>query len=517
MANLYIHYWFNHYLNNGVSYGSSPSASKINPEVELEAAVAKAEKDTLDKAAVQTSQAKAKFLENLLNYFMNPKENKHLAGNYDLSSAQRQEIEQAIIETMEEQIQFAEIDFNKGEVKGISQHGKTSSVQARGLKQSKAGENRAFSVWAFQQRVQRMKEQVEAAVAGGLGKDGAEASARMIKVKKEWEAFKRDVLDAQNIKMVAQDSGSIRTTMESFQREIKEIGGLIYAGNLKSKAQGLFGEYAASAIGTIIENMENENVDKILKDDFKKGFKNTKKMTGDNLIQGQVQVGDFTDLNSFDKYQGDRLPEKMQLTDENSLTYTAAASKSKLDLIIDGIGSLSVKNYNLGANTFAQKAGISLVSGTSLFYMLMTEPMFTAHYLNIVGKTGNSKADSGRDTFHETANRFMRRLLFLKAIAGTSRYDENTGATENVNLFAINDSSTGHWRIYEVQQLLNTVAKDVDKYVTVDGIDNNFSVPNTFVSNSKNNPFVNAQIRVNEMIASLNYKINVHAHLDLFK
>ena len=74
--------------------------------------------------------------------------------------------------------------------------------------------------------------------------------------------------------------------MESFQKEIKEIGGLIYAGNLKSKAQGLFGEYAASAIGMIIENMENENVDKILKDDFKKGFKNTQKMTGDNLLRG---------------------------------------------------------------------------------------------------------------------------------------------------------------------------------------------------------------------------------------
>ena len=61
------------------------------------------------------------------------------------------------------------------------------------------------------------------------------------------------------------------------------------------------------------------------------------------------------------------------------------------------------------------------------------------------------------------------------------------------------------------------MAKDVDKYVIVDGIDNNFSVPNTFVSNSQNNPFINAQIRVNEMIANLNYKINVHAHLDLFK
>ena len=52
MANLYIHYWFNHYLNNGVSYGSSPSVSNINPEMELEAAVAKAEKDTLSKAAI---------------------------------------------------------------------------------------------------------------------------------------------------------------------------------------------------------------------------------------------------------------------------------------------------------------------------------------------------------------------------------------------------------------------------------------------------------------------------------
>lgn len=169
----------------------------------------------------------------------------------------------------------------------------------------------------------------------------------------------------------------------------------------------------------------------------------------------------------------------------------------------------SIKNYNLASKGRL----IHLEGGSDLLRYAQDYPVFTNHFLNIVGDrskneyknyTDNEPSEKDIQIMHDT----MKLTAFLKAIAGGVITDRGRNAIADT--FIINDNSKpGNYKVYFISEILDIVSKNIDLI--------NFSAydsaiwPNIWFGEPDINQKYKAMLRISYLMSTMRQmKINIY-------
>ena len=169
----------------------------------------------------------------------------------------------------------------------------------------------------------------------------------------------------------------------------------------------------------------------------------------------------------------------------------------------------SIKNYNLASKGRL----IHLEGGSDLLRYAQDYPVFTNHFLNIVGDrskneyknyTDNEPSEKDIQIMHDT----MKLTAFLKAIAGGVITDRGRNAIADT--FVINDNSKpGNYKVYFISEILDIVSKNIDLI--------NFSAydsaiwPNIWFGEPDINQKYKAMLRISYLMSTMRQmKINIY-------
>lgn len=278
---------------------------------------------------------------------------------------------------------------------------------------------------------------------------------------------------------------------KNYQRFIKDYNRLVdQIFTRDSKIQGDLGEAIVAAIMLMydcgidnfmalssndIANMLTTSNNKVVGAETSfKGF------IVDNVLPTQLRGSDLTDL----------LPDMNLSTlqyngEEVQVAYNKNPTQNKVDVVFtlkNKPVNVSVKNYDL-SNYYTQQHGIGIVSGTNPLILLNNDGNFLRHYLNVTAEHGyyedekNNIASGLLEPSYSTleeAHRVIKMLMFARGLMG-GQLQKNLGAQgAEAELFIINDVSSGRFKVFLIQDLINKVIDNyalahVSKEVKIDG------------------------------------------------
>lgn len=218
---------------------------------------------------------------------------------------------------------------------------------------------------------------------------------------------------------------------------------------------------------------------------------------------------------------------------KHEISYTQDKVDIRLSFSDPEDNYMSVKNYNLEkANT------IKLLSGANIIYYLQEYPEFINHYLNITAQhfsPDKEKRKRKNDTIYannlapindvQMAHATMILSVALKAIAGgvlTQSQQGSIGLSQEAPIFLVNDSSSGGYRVYFVDDLIEQINENISLIKLV-GFDINKRWKTSFIQETKNkngstNNYSNAYKRILELLLHLqNQKLNMSISKDVLK
>lgn len=133
-----------------------------------------------------------------------------------------------------------------------------------------------------------------------------------------------------------------------------------------------------------------------------------------------------------------------------------------------GETNLSIKNYDLSSSSHRS---FKLLEGRNLLALVQDYDFFVNHFLNIVGTHSDSNFPRTDIT---TMHQAMKITIFVKALIGGVYTDTNGGSySQAVDLFVVNDKSTGGYKVYYISELLDKVENSTNNLLYLVDYPNN--------------------------------------------
>lgn len=475
----YIHYHYENYLNYGIGTRGSPNKNYSAASAYI------TQKKRIHKEARELNKNKDKEqlkaeLENTLNFFRPGQ--KMPSG--DWTEEDLNQIESAI--------QAAVINRINGEV--IVDWDTMTALNSDYLSQIELTEGQNLrknlstggmnNINSINKRIEILNRTLNETFAFVQNKKANELRKELSEIEKQWEIIQKSIDPENDIRI--QNRFRKYQGIESSKMLISEaLGGENgfaaqlnalwnqFKKRINAYASGEIGEYYA-AIAVQAAKLKGQKITDDLKQEF---INNINKMTEKELglVGKQRSSVAMSVQNVIGGNAGNRPNHVINglFTDfiGGQMRLTSTQDKVDLNIQLEGLNTpiaASVKNYSrIG------EMGVHVHSGVSILSLTQEYTDFMNHYLNVsVRARGSSQDYSSANAILPKMNETLKLTMALKAIAGgiLKLGKGGFGPSQQAEVFILNDSS-GYYSVYFVDDLLDQIMKNINKYVKIDGIE----------------------------------------------
>lgn len=285
---------------------------------------------------------------------------------------------------------------------------------------------------------------------------------------------------------------------KTFFDELNELLGELSLANM-TQAGGIIGELGTigiTALANIQTGKEVNNVVQYLEEEMSKRIKGQ-----DRSKKGLLLTNFDTDYVNLDQV----VAGTNYIKDKNTGNYfTTRFTQDKVDIEVEFGGENilgSVKNYNLANTEFED---IHLLSGRSVLALVQEYGDFINHFLNITAEHEDSE-DTEHSKILDQAMFIMKLTILLKALQGAVFAKDRNGQIGNtaaVDVFIVNDTSVGKYKVYSINEVLNAIEQNIDLLKTGD-FDEMSRLSNDPVDLNEGLNMADARVRISNLLAQL--------------
>lgn len=490
----YIHYHYENYLNYGIGTRGSPNKNYSAASAYI------TQKKRIHKEARELNKNKDKEqlkaeLENILNFFRPGQ--KMPSG--DWTEEDLNQIESAI--------QAAVINRINGEV--IVDWDTMTALNSDYLSQIELTEGQNLrknlstggmnNINSINKRIEILNRTLNETFAFVQNKKANELRKELSEIEKQWEVIQKSIDPENDIRV--QNRFRKYQGIESSKMLISEaLGGEngfaaqlnalwnSFKKRINAYASGEIGEYYA-AIAVQAAKLKGQKITEDLKQEF---INNINKMTEKELgLAGKQRSSVAMSVQNVIGGNAGNRPDHVingLFTDfiGGQMRLTSTQDKVDLNIQLEGLDTpiaASIKNYSrIG------EMGVHVHSGVSILSLTQEYTDFMNHYLNVsVRATGSSQDYSSANAILPKMNETLKLTMALKAIAGgiLKLGKGGFGPSQQAEVFILNDSS-GYYSVYFVDDLLDQIMKNINKYVKIDGIESDTTWKQIWVASQNN-------------------------------
>lgn len=490
----YIHYHYENYLNYGIGTRGSPNKNYSAASAYI------TQKKRIHKEARELNKNKDKEqlkaeLENILNFFRPGQ--KMPSG--DWTEEDLNQIESAI--------QAAVINRINGEV--IVDWDTMTALNSDYLSQIELTEGQNLrknlstggmnNINSINKRIEILNRTLNETFAFVQNKKANELRKELSEIEKQWEVIQKSIDPENDIRV--QNRFRKYQGIESSKMLISEaLGGEngfaaqlnalwnSFKKRINAYASGEIGEYYA-AIAVQAAKLKGQKITDDLKQEF---INNINKMTEKELgLAGKQRSSVAMSVQNVIGGNAGNRPDHVingLFTDfiGGQMRLTSTQDKVDLNIQLEGLDTpiaASIKNYSrIG------EMGVHVHSGVSILSLTQEYTDFMNHYLNVsVRATGSSQDYSSANAILPKMNETLKLTMALKAIAGgiLKLGKGGFGPSQQAEVFILNDSS-GYYSVYFVDDLLDQIMKNINKYVKIDGIESDTTWKQIWVASQNN-------------------------------
>lgn len=285
---------------------------------------------------------------------------------------------------------------------------------------------------------------------------------------------------------------------KTFFDELNKLLGELSLANV-TQAGGMIGELGTigiTALANIQTGKEINNVVQYLEEEISKRVKGQ-----DRSKKGLLLTNFDTDYVNLDQVISDT----SYIKDEKTGNYFSTKfTQDKVDIEVEFGGEKilgSVKNYNLANTEFKD---IHLLSGRSVLALVQEYGDFINHFLNIAAEHEDDE-DAEHGKFLDQAIFIMKLTILLKALQGAVFAKDRNGQignTATVDVFIVNDTSVGKYKVYSINEVLNAIKQNIDLLKTGD-FDEMSRLSNDPVDLDEGLNMADARVRISNLLAQL--------------
>lgn len=253
--------------------------------------------------------------------------------------------------------------------------------------------------------------------------------------------------------------------------------------------EGFLAEGAAASLGAVFAKEVGKNAKRLVEENIVGPIKKEKNVFISNSFMSGINI-DTVMTDSHYKKAGDGITWELTSGVEGKIDAVVNLDDSQL--------KASVKNYNLsGGNPHIK--GVTLVSGSSMLFLLSNQIRFLNHYLN-------QTVDTAPSNVVVNANKEMKlMLLLLSFIGGGMRKGANGQIYQNrADTFIINDKSKpGSIRVVSIYELYEKIIQSNNPEISIT-LDDTHTWKNTKIGNNPDPALANQ--RISNILAQVHKK-----------
>lgn len=328
-------------------------------------------------------------------------------------------------------------------------------------------------------------------IASNQSKNAKELSEKIKVFVDQWEEIKKSNIGKW---VQVKNSKNNKTFFDELNKFLSELS----LANV-TQAGGIIGELGTigiTALANIQTGKEVNNVVQYLKEEMSKRIKGQ-----DRSKKGLLLTNFDTDYVNLDQVvQGTNY-----IKDKNTGNYfTTRFTQDKVDIEVEFGGEKilgSVKNYNLANTKFED---IHLLSGRSVLALVQEYGDFVNHFLNIAAEHEDNE-DAEHSKILDKAIFVMKLTILLKALQGAVYAKDRNGQTGNtamVDVFIVNDTSVGKYKVYSINEILDAIENKISFLKTGD-FDEISRLSNDPVDLNEGLNMADARIRISNLLAQL--------------
>lgn len=288
---------------------------------------------------------------------------------------------------------------------------------------------------------------------------------------------------------------------KTFFNELNNLLGELSLANV-TQAGGMVGELGTigiTALANIQTGKEVNNIVQYLEEEMSKRVKGQ-----DRSKKGLLLTNFDTDYVNLDQV----VSGTSYIKDKDSDNYfTVMFTQDKVDIEVEFGGEKilgSVKNYNLANTEFED---IHLLSGKSVLALVQEYGDFVNHFLNIAAEHEDDEGTE-HSKILDQAIYTMKLTILLKALQGAVYAKDRSGQAGNtaaVDVFIVNDTSVGKYKVYSINEILNAIEEKVKniKFLKTGDFDEMSRLSNDPVNLNEGLNMEDARVRISNLLAQL--------------
>lgn len=490
----YVHYHYENYLKYGIGTRGSPNKNYSAASAYI------TQKKRIHKEARELNKNKDKEslraeIENTLNFFRPGQ--KMPSGEWteeDLNQIESA-IQAAVINRINGEVI---VDWDTMTALNSDYLAQIELTEGQNLRKnlSTGGMNNINSI---NKRIEILNRTLNETFAFVQNKKANELRKELSEIEKQWEIIQKSIDPENDIRI--QNRFRKYQGIESSKMLINEaLGGEngfaaqlnalwnSFKKRINAYASGEIGEYYA-AIAVQAAKLKGQKITEDLKQEF---INNINKMTEKELgLAGKQRSSVAMSVQNVIGGNAGNRPDHVingLFTDfiGGQMRLTSTQDKVDLNIQLEGLDTpiaASVKNYSrIG------EMGVHVHSGVSILSLTQEYTDFMNHYLNVsVRAIGSSQDYSSANAILPKMNETLKLTMALKAIAGgiLKLGKGGFGPSQQAEVFILNDSS-GYYSVYFVDDLLDQIMKNINKYVKIDGIESDTTWKQIWVASQNN-------------------------------
>ena len=492
----YVHAHYEHYKKFGITQNVP---SRPNPDGIFSGhhdSLRRLVKNQKDNITTVTSKEE---IERRLNYYFGAR-NKGSILTGGITERDLQLMEESIAEFLGDKLTGVTMDLDRLAVAKTSrlaseilnwknQADQTIEQRIQKLNTGAFGKKGSANRAAVEQRIQLLLD-IRAQLANRRAKRYVDMKQDIDKLELMWQEIQASAPEGRIV--ITKDN-------ESFFANLNKFISSLLRGN-----KTVHGEYAEAVIAAtdyLIHAKAGKEIQEVLKEDLVSGI--AKAVQGaDRSAKGLMSMHFDGDLVDLDIVTDGTLYHSKNSVDENGNYFSTNITQDKVDVTItvnDMKLPASVKNYDLGNEKFTD---IHLLSGSSVLMLAQEYENFMNHYLNIVANHEDS--EPGDSTLNK-AHLAMKMTILLKALQG-GLYSRG-GKTGTADIFIVNDSSKGGFKVYFIDDIIEKVSQNMELLKTGD-YDKVNKLNNNYIGDAPSD--ATARVRISKLLAQLhNMKLEV--------
>ena len=485
----YVHLYYKNYLK--YSLNTPESGKEETPDVQE---IFKEQTDLIyENSKSKKENIKIKELEDLLNFYFNPNKNIKLTPEEE----NIKKYSPYLIDAIKKSLSKA------GNKIKVTQELAAEAINGKYDKILKQADYNFIKYYKkeLNERDQVYKSSITRLINELLGLREKIASKRSAEAKELLERLNKLNDDWTKIKMENKGKWIQVKNSENnktFFDELNKLLGELSLANV-TQAGGMIGELGTigiTALANIQTGKEINNVVQYLEEEMSKRVKGQ-----DRSKKGLLLTNFDTDYVNLNQVVSDT----SYIKDEKTGNYFSTKfTQDKVDIEVEFGGENilgSVKNYNLANTEFED---IHLLSGRSVLALVQEYGDFINHFLNIAAEHEDSE-DAEHSKFLDQAIFIMKLTILLKALQGAVFAKDRNGQIGNtaaVDVFIVNDTSVGKYKVYSINEVLNAIEQNINLLKTGD-FDEMSRLSNDPVDLNEGLNMADARVRISNLLAQL--------------